>query len=69
MLSLTIEDDGCGFDRSEVTGHQGLGLASMAERARMIQAELEVESQPDQGTRIRVSTPVGSVSALEPAGG
>ena len=68
MLTLTIEDDGCGFDRAEVTGHRGLGLASMAERARMIQAELEVESQPDQGTRIRVSTPVGSVSALEPAG-
>ena len=40
--------------------------ANEMERARMIQAELEVESEPHQGTRIRVSAPAESVSALDP---
>ncbi len=55
---LEIEDHGRGFDpqaRPDQRGH--LGLAGMTERAREMGWSLSVESQPGQGTRIRVSQP------------
>jgi 3-hydroxybutyryl-CoA dehydrogenase len=42
-LTLVIEDDGIGFDVSTKRG-VGIGLASMEERARLIQADFIVES-------------------------
>ncbi|MGE5221145.1 MAG: sensor histidine kinase [Omnitrophica WOR_2 bacterium] len=51
--SLEIIDHGCGFDRSGVST-TGFGLAGMADRAREIGWDLQIESQPGQGTRIRV---------------
>lgn len=49
MLSVT--DDGCGFDPQTVPpGH--LGLEIMRERASRIDAVLEIETAPGQGTRI-----------------
>jgi signal transduction histidine kinase len=53
---LEIADQGVGFASqatSEQSGH--LGIVSMSERAREIGWNLCVESQPGQGTRIRVS--------------
>jgi signal transduction histidine kinase len=53
--SLTIADDGCGFDPSAcqqpATDH-GWGLMIMRERAAAVGAELSVESAPGRGTRI-----------------
>lgn len=57
---LDIEDDGKGFDPVEVTGHpsnQHLGLISMTERAELIDGWTEVDSAPNQGTRIRINVP------------
>lgn len=56
-LTLTVEDHGVGFDRTEVRG-VGMGLASMGERTRLIQAEFTVESRPGHGTVVRVRVPV-----------
>lgn len=48
---LSISDNGCGFDAAAIPdGH--LGLQIMRERARRIDAVLEVESRPGQGTSI-----------------
>ena len=41
--SLTIEDDGTGFD-SAVSGRLGMGLSIMAHRSRMVGAEFRVGS-------------------------
>ncbi|MGI9621401.1 MAG: PAS domain-containing protein [Acidimicrobiales bacterium] len=50
---LWIADDGAGFDRDEVpAGH--LGLQIMEERAEMVGAELEVDSEIGEGTSIRL---------------
>jgi hypothetical protein len=49
---LEVNDDGRGFDPQQA--QRGLGLASMAERARVIQATFEVTSRPGEGTRVRV---------------
>ncbi len=51
-LLLSISDQGKGFDAEAARTRPGLGLASMQERARLIGAELSIQSQPGQGTTI-----------------
>jgi len=55
-LTLVIEDDGVGFDVSGERG-VGIGLVSMEERARLIGAELSIESRSSGGSRVRVRVP------------
>lgn len=52
-ISLEVIDQGKGFDLADVRGRRSLGLVSMEERARLIGAELEIDSQPGQGTIVR----------------
>jgi len=52
---LTIEDNGCGFQRSQVP--RGAGLKIMKERAEALNGKLIIESSPDKGTRISVILP------------
>jgi signal transduction histidine kinase len=50
-VELHVRDDGCGFDPNNVSpDHLGLGI--MRERAQAIEARLEIESQPGEGTRV-----------------
>lgn len=55
-LTLTVEDDGVGFEETRVRG-VGLGLASMEERARLIRGEFKVESRSGSGTAVIVRVP------------
>lgn len=55
-LSVTVADDGRGFDPGSVSGHS-LGLVGMRERARLVGGELLVESTAGAGTRITVRLP------------
>ena len=54
QVTLAILDDGRGFDR-EAVGSDHLGLNIMHERAQTIGATLEVDSEPDEGTELRVT--------------
>lgn len=54
--TLTITDNGVGFDRSSVEPGR-LGLAIMGERAEEVGAELEIISAPGEGTAVRVVAP------------
>jgi signal transduction histidine kinase len=58
MAILTISDDGCGFSVNKVDGAQHFGLRGMQERASMLGADLELTSQPGQGTTIKLSLKV-----------
>jgi signal transduction histidine kinase len=50
-IILKIQDWGCGFNLADISGdNQRLGLIGMKERAALIGGDLEIESQPDQGT-------------------
>jgi signal transduction histidine kinase len=51
-VSITIADDGKGFDPS--LNQPGFGLVSIRERASRMGAELTIDSQLKQGTRITV---------------
>jgi len=57
-LRLSIEDDGAGFDPMSVKGKGRLGLVSMEERARLLNAELSIESKPGHGARVVVTVPL-----------
>ena len=57
-LRLTVADSGRGFDQATAAIQDGLGLASMRERLRLIEGEFTVRSQPGQGTTIIASVPI-----------
>lgn len=57
-VRLRVEDDGKGFDRNEPGWKPGLGLASMAERARLVDGTLTVDSQPGKGSRLTMRLPI-----------
>jgi len=50
-LSLTVQDDGVGFEQG---GTRGLGLVSMRDRAESVGGVMTVSSAPGQGTTVRV---------------
>jgi GAF domain-containing protein/anti-sigma regulatory factor (Ser/Thr protein kinase) len=52
-IELTIHDNGRGFDLARVPAER-LGLGIIRERAQAIDADLQIESSPGQGTRITV---------------
>lgn len=52
-----VADDGTGFD-SAGGPPEGRGLASFRERARELGAELQVDAQPGNGTRVRLVFPL-----------
>ena len=53
---LIIEDDGVGFDAADpAVSDRGIGLLGIRERAGLIDAELQIESKPGEGTSIFVS--------------
>jgi two-component system NarL family sensor kinase len=58
-VSLTVADDGAGFDPEHVAVHpqRGIGLRNMMERMDAIGGELEIESS-GQGTRVRASVEI-----------
>ena len=53
---LLIEDDGVGFSAPADGSNPGerIGLSIMEERARRIGAELRIESEPGEGTRVEI---------------
>jgi two-component system nitrate/nitrite sensor histidine kinase NarX len=53
---LIIEDDGIGFEESSIVSEGGrhLGLNILRDRAREIGAEIDIESEPGDGTRIHL---------------
>lgn len=54
-IVVEISDDGIGFDPSALSS--GHGLSNLRERAATLRADLEIQSQPGQGTRIILTLP------------
>jgi signal transduction histidine kinase/ligand-binding sensor domain-containing protein len=57
LVSLTIADDGVGFDRSLLTPTRGLGLITIRERASQLNGRFECDSTPGRGTTLKVVIP------------
>jgi signal transduction histidine kinase len=54
VVTLEIVDDGIGFDTGLAWERGGFGLRSMAERVAYLGGRMTVESQPGEGTKIKV---------------
>ena len=59
MLSLRIEDDGCGFDVRAVSTEK-MGLRIMKERAGKVGGRLVVASVPNEGTSLVADIPLSA---------
>lgn len=53
VMSITIEDNGIGFDPGKVDD-KGLGLKSMAERVKYINGSFSIDSQPGKGASVYI---------------
>ena len=59
-VTLSVEDDGEGFEPAENGG--GLGLQSMRERVQILDGRLTIRSRPGDGTRIEARIPLADGS-------
>ena len=59
MIHMVLEDDGVGFDYDAVMKRSvpGLGLANLAERARLLGGSLAIQTAPGKGTRLVLELP------------
>jgi len=57
MVTLTVEDDGRGFDLADVSGSR-FGLVGLNERVRLLNGRFHIESTPGKGTRIEAELPL-----------
>ena len=61
QVTLTIQDNGRGFERAHVRAYEGHGLRNMEARARLLGGRLSVQSEMGQGTIVVVSVPIEMV--------
>jgi signal transduction histidine kinase len=57
MFTLTVQDDGTGFDTTVMQNKNGIGLKSMQNRAALIGGSFTVYSKPGNGTVISIELP------------
>ncbi len=61
LFTLEIADDGIGFDVNQVLEHSveknSTGLINMRKRAKLIDADVRIDSQPGHGTRFTITIP------------
>lgn len=59
MLTIEVEDAGCGFDPSDVAPGR-YGVRGIQERARIFGGQAQIESRPGAGTRVTARLPLPS---------
>jgi PAS domain S-box-containing protein len=58
ILTLSVADNGRGFDPQNLSETNSLGLAGMRERAGLLGGRLELQSKPGKGTRVFFRLPL-----------
>lgn len=61
-LSLTVKDDGQGFDVAKAFSDEHFGLRGMRERIHQFKGKFEIQSAPHQGTSARLEIPRTAVT-------
>jgi signal transduction histidine kinase len=57
QLKISIADNGKGFDQSQVSRKDGLGLHNILNRAALIGGHATIDSAPSKGTLITITSP------------
>jgi signal transduction histidine kinase len=58
LITLALSDDGAGFDIAEKMNSGGAGLQNLQNRAKLIQAQLTIQSSPGTGTHVQIELPL-----------
>lgn len=58
LLSLTVEDDGAGFDLHTVKPNKGIGLKNIESRIKTLHGKLDIQSAPGKGTSVFIEVPL-----------
>jgi PAS domain S-box-containing protein len=68
QVRLEVRDDGVGISKANLANVRSLGLLGMAERVRLLNGELDIDSTPGHGTTVTVQIPLSPTqSDPEPA--
>ncbi len=59
QVHLLIEDDGIGFVPGQVS--RGIGLTNIYDRARLVNGNVEIDTAPGKGCKLRVAIPLSSM--------
>lgn len=54
VLSVTVEDDGKGFDKTILNTARGIGWDNIQNRVAFLKGRLDVDSQPGKGTSVHI---------------
>lgn len=63
VLSLSVKDDGAGFDAAAAFADGHFGLRGMRERIHQFQGKFDIESAPNRGTFVSVQIPRASIAS------
>ncbi len=58
LFTLAFSDDGVGFDIEKKMNSGGAGLNNLQNRARLINAQLTMQSTPGNGTGVTIELPL-----------
>jgi signal transduction histidine kinase len=53
-LSITVEDDGRGFDKAVLQQSKGIGWSNIQNRVEFLKADLDVQTSADRGTSVQI---------------
>ncbi|HRE41398.1 MAG TPA: PAS domain S-box protein [Ignavibacteria bacterium] len=56
-LTLEVKDNGTGMEKNEILRDKGIGLTGINERAKLVNGTLEIKSEKNKGTIIKVIIP------------
>lgn len=54
ILSITVEDDGKGFDTLTLKNEKGIGWTNIQNRVEFLKGKLDINSQPGKGTSVHI---------------
>lgn len=57
QLEFIAEDDGIGFNLTDESNQNGIGLLNMKSRTKLIGGEIEIKSAKEKGTKIYITCP------------
>jgi signal transduction histidine kinase len=69
QLTLTIKDDGCGFETQAAMKENHFGLEIMRERVELMHGEIWIDSNPGCGSMISIAIPIQPINEIPVAVG
>jgi signal transduction histidine kinase len=57
-IKIVVEDDGIGFDASQIDTDLTFGFFSIRERLKYLGGSLSIDTGPGRGTRVTVTSPL-----------